>query len=138
MRDWLDRRILKRGARARALALLKENLSPTQRHQYERRGYFEVIGGETGKRYRINHGLQMNVEELDNIGRRVRLLCFMPGGRLSAGDVMLTQKIGLELFESETLRVANIVAPWCERGSSAYDAVFAPKAQKNRRPPLVR
>ena len=130
MREWLDRHTLKWGARAHSIALLKENLSPTQRHQYETQGYFEVIGGQTGKRYRISHGRQMNVEELDNIGRRVRLLCFTTGGGLAVGDVMLTQKMGLELFESETLRVANIVAPWCERGGSAYDAVFAPKAQK--------
>jgi hypothetical protein len=31
----------------------------------------------------------------------------MPQGRLVAGDVMLAQKVALELFENEALRIAN-------------------------------
>ena len=58
-----------------------------------------MIGGDTGKRYRIHHGYQMNVEQLDQNGRRTRLLCFMPRGGLPVGDIMLAQKIALELFE---------------------------------------
>lgn len=91
----------------RGIQLLTGNLSPAQREQYETRGYFEVIGGDTGKRYRIRHGHQMNVELLDKNGRRMRLLCFMPEGHVAVGDVMLAQKIALELFETEALRVAN-------------------------------
>lgn len=37
----------------RSLQLLRAWLSPAQRAQFAERGYFEVIGGETGKRYRI-------------------------------------------------------------------------------------
>jgi hypothetical protein len=37
----------------------------------------------------------------------VRLLCFEPQGALPVGDVMLAQKVALELFEWETLAVAN-------------------------------
>jgi len=37
-------------AEARAIQLLTQNLSPAQREQYGTRRYFEVIGGDTGKR----------------------------------------------------------------------------------------
>ena len=100
------------GARDRGTQLLTQNLSPAQRWQYERHGYFDVIGGDTGKRYRIRHGYQMNVEELDQNGRRKQLLCFMPRGGLPVGAVMLAQKIALELFESEAIRIANGSPMW--------------------------
>jgi hypothetical protein len=91
----------------RAIQLLKQNLSPVQRQQYEWDRSFEVIGGRTGRRYRIRHGYQMNVEQLDPGGRCTHLLCFMPQGGLAIGDILLGQKLGLELFEDEALRVAN-------------------------------
>jgi hypothetical protein len=101
-------------AEARGIRLLNENLSPPQRDQYRTCGYFDVVGGNTGKTYRIKNGSQMNVAELDKKGRRQRLLCFMPEGRLVIGDVMLAQKYALELFESHTLTVANKLPaqPW--------------------------
>jgi len=98
-----------REAHRRGLHLLTQNLSQSQRDQYETRGYFEVIGGTTGKRYRIRNGHQMNVEELDTHGRWADVLCFMPQGSLVVGDVLLTQKLALELFESEARAVANIM-----------------------------
>ena len=94
-------------ARVRADRLLAENLSQTQREQFEDRGYFLVTGGDTGKRYRIRRGYQMNVEELDRNGNRSHVLCFMPEGHLAEGDVTLVQKLALELFESEALKIAN-------------------------------
>ena len=57
-----------------------------------------ISGGDTGRRYRILRGCQLNVEELDPGGRRKRLLCFLPEGRVPVGDIMLAQKIALELF----------------------------------------
>jgi hypothetical protein len=93
--------------RARSMQLLKENLSAAQREQYKRCNYFDVIGGATGRRYRIRQGHQMNVEQLGGTGGRVRLLCFMPEGCRWVGDVMLAQKIALELFETDALRVAH-------------------------------
>jgi hypothetical protein len=98
-------------AHARGIRLLSENLNPVQRAQYRRFGYFDVAGGETGRRYRIRNGLQLNVDELDNKGRAVRRLCFMPEGDLVAGDLMLAQKLALELFELDTLEVANTFSP---------------------------
>jgi hypothetical protein len=49
----------------------------------------------------------MNVDVLDEAGKRMHMLCFKPEGRLAIGDVMLAQKIALELFEGEALKVAN-------------------------------
>jgi hypothetical protein len=49
----------------------------------------------------------MNVHRLDKRGRPLCVLCFMPKGNLAVGDVMLAQKLALELFESQTLEVAN-------------------------------
>jgi len=96
-----------REAQGRGVQLLKENLSPTQRDQYEEAGYIEVLGGQTGKRYRIHLGSLMNVELLDSKGKPVATLCFMPRGRLADGDIMLAQKSALELFEADALKVAR-------------------------------
>jgi hypothetical protein len=94
-------------AEKRARQLLLDNLSALQREQYETCGYFEVVGGDTGKRYRIRRGYQMNVEELAEKGQRIHLLCFVPQGHVPVYDVMLAQKIALELFELDALRVAR-------------------------------
>jgi hypothetical protein len=91
----------------RALTLLKEWLSPEQRASYERLGYFEVVGSDTGKSYRIHHGTQTNIEELSHTGQRVCKWCFVPDGDLVAGDVMLAQKIALETNERGALTVAH-------------------------------
>ena len=102
----------RREAELRGAQLLSAHLSREQRNEYERRGYFHVTGSDTGKRYRIQHGQQMNMEELDEHGRRVRVLCFMPEGRVPLGDVLLAQKVALELFEADALRVANRSTLW--------------------------
>ena len=85
-------------ARHRSIELLKQNLSVAQRRQYE-------------TRYRIRHGYQMNVQQFDRRGQRLRMLCFMPKGRLGVGDIMLAQKLALELFEDEAIKVAKKTAP---------------------------
>jgi hypothetical protein len=99
-----------RESEARGLALLTEWLSPAQRAEYETHQHFEVRGGDTGTRYRIRHGTQMNIEQLDQHGRRVCGWCFLPEGGLVAGDVMLAQKIALETNERAALAVANRIA----------------------------
>jgi hypothetical protein len=92
---------------ARGLNLLKEWLSPEQFAQYDANSYFEVTGCQSGKRYRISHGISMNVYELDGAGRPSVGWCFTPKGYLVAGDVMLAQKIALETDERGALAVAN-------------------------------
>jgi hypothetical protein len=92
---------------ARGLKLLKEWLSPQQFAQYDAKSYFEVTGCHSGKRFRISHGISMNVHELDCAGRPCVGWCFAPKGYLAAGDVMLAQKIALETDERGALAVAN-------------------------------
>jgi hypothetical protein len=43
-------------ADVRGQELLRSWLSPEQRRQYDQRGSFEVVGSDTGKRYRICKG----------------------------------------------------------------------------------
>ena len=106
------------------MRLLTDNLSPAQRDQLEVFNYFDVVGGDTGTRYRIRFGNLMNVEQLDPRGKRIRLLCFAPEGRLPVADTMLAQKIALELFETEAVHTANDRQEWpdfWERPRSGFD-----------------
>ncbi|WP_224741604.1 hypothetical protein V5279_22200 [Bradyrhizobium sp. 26S5] len=92
---------------ARGLALMSAWLSPEQRSQFEKHNRFDVIGSESGKRYRICYGTSTNVYEMDGRDRVVLGWCFRPVGSLVAGDVMLAQKIALETDERATLMVAR-------------------------------
>jgi len=99
--------VLTAAAQARSLRLLVQNLSNTQRREFARRSCFEVTGGVTGKRYRIGASHMYNVALLDEGGDCEYLLCFAPTGELPLADVLLAQKLTLELYESEALKVAN-------------------------------
>jgi hypothetical protein len=57
------------------------------------------------------HGQVLNVEALDSAGHRTCELCFMPEGRFPVGDVMLAQKLALELFEAKAIKVAHMSPP---------------------------
>jgi hypothetical protein len=93
-------------ARERGFRLLSLQLTFRQRQQLNRHGYFEVIGGDSGRCYRIWRGRVMNVDQLDSKGRRVCSWCFHPRGQIVTGDIMLAQKLALELDETATLRIA--------------------------------
>jgi hypothetical protein len=82
-------------AEKRAMALLRSWLTPEQDKQWAAHGEFEVIGSETGTRYRITYRAIMNVHQLDAAGRPVVQWCFAPEGCLASGDVLLVQKIAL-------------------------------------------
>ena len=103
-RDWYQRPST---IELRGRKLLREWLSPEQLAQYDAHSYFEVTGCRTGKRYRINHGVGLNVYELDGAGRPRAGWCFVPKDNLVAGDVMLAQKIALETDERGALAVAR-------------------------------
>ena len=64
-------------------------------------------GGASGRRYRIRNTFSINVDELDEKRKVVRKWCFSPEGSLVTGDVLLAQKLALELFERDALAVAN-------------------------------
>jgi hypothetical protein len=96
---------------ARGLRLLRSWLSPEQRAQFDATRYFEVTGCDSGKRYRIHHGVVTNVHEMDAAGCPKVGWCFAPVGHLVAGDVMLAQKIALETNEAGALAAANAFLP---------------------------
>jgi hypothetical protein len=94
-------------AQVRSLRLLDENLSDAQRRQLAQHRYFDVVGAQSGRRYRIYNRSTLNVEELGADGRPTIGLCFFPDGYLPTADIMLAQKLALEVFEREALVVAN-------------------------------
>ncbi|MET0723260.1 MAG: hypothetical protein ABWY64_20900 [Tardiphaga sp.] len=105
---------------ARGLVLLKQWLTPEQLAQYNAQRYFDVTGCHSGKRYRIRHGVGMNIYELDASGRPLAGWCFVPKDNLVAGDVMLAQKIALETNERGALLVAKSFPPrWRSAQSTA-------------------
>ena len=91
----------------RGVNLLREWLSPEQRALFDAKRYFDVIGCDNGKRYRIHYGETTNVHEIGDDDLPSVGWCFMPVGSLVAGDVMLAQKIALETYEYGALAVAN-------------------------------
>ena len=74
----------RRTAEEKGFTLLKQWLSPVQLAQYEKYGYFEVMGGDSGKHYRIRPTRQMNVDELDQHG--VRICCMVLRPRRGPSD----------------------------------------------------
>src|SRR3954447_21145464 len=96
-------RAIKAAREARGVALLREWLTPAQRAQFDASKYFEVVGCNSGWRYRIHYGRVTNVHQIDEVGQPVLGWCFAPSGDLVAGDIMLVQKIALETDELATL-----------------------------------
>jgi hypothetical protein len=91
----------------KAIKLLKEWLSPSQLAQYEEHNYFDVIGSDTGRKYRIlNNAYSFNVLEISNRGSTIIRYCFVPEGT-TFHDTQLAQKIALETNEKEALKIAN-------------------------------
>jgi hypothetical protein len=95
----------------RGLRLLRSWLSPQECAQFDAFGYFDVIGGASGKKYRIHFGTTANIQELGPDGVPRSGWCVAPLGYLVPGDVMLAQKIALETSEYATLAVANKLPP---------------------------
>jgi hypothetical protein len=91
----------------KAYTLLKEWLSPEQLALFKSKGYFDVKGSHSGRRYRIRCGQQFNIDQLDAKGARVAVWCFGPAGNLPVGDIMLAQKVAIETNERGALAVAN-------------------------------
>jgi hypothetical protein len=95
----------------RGLRLLRSWLSPQECAQFDAFGYFDVIGGVSGKKYRIYFGTTANIQELGRDGVPRTGWCVAPLGYLVPGDVMLAQKIALETSEYAALAVANKLPP---------------------------
>jgi hypothetical protein len=95
----------------RGIRLLQSWLSAEQLVQFNKYGYFEVTGCQSGKRYRIGYGTATNILELDQSGHPKAGWCFVPDQPLVPGDVMLAQKIALETDEWSALAVAKSFRP---------------------------
>ena len=65
----------RQSARQRGQRLLRDNLSASQLAQYDARQYFDVVGGDTGRCYRLHLSNVVNVEELDANGSCLKRLC---------------------------------------------------------------
>ncbi len=111
VREHLNPRLWADDSEARSLKLLREWLSPDQLAQFDADGHFDVIGCDTGQKYRIHYGSSMNVEELDKFGQPRICYCFVTDAPLAPGDVVLAQKIALETGEYAALAVANKFTP---------------------------
>jgi hypothetical protein len=96
---------------ARGLRLLRSWLTPQQRAQFDAKRSFDLIGCDSGKRYRLHYGAVSIVHEIDADDCPKIGWCFAPVGYLVAGDIMLAQKIALETNESGALAVANRILP---------------------------
>jgi hypothetical protein len=97
-------------AQQRSLRLLQDWLSEDQLHQYEKEGWFLVIGNNTGTVYKVGPEQWFSIavwnENEDKItGEKY---CVVPRGCDAVGDRMLAQKIWLETDEITTLRTANL------------------------------
>jgi hypothetical protein len=111
LRERLGELLAENDCEARGLKLLREWLSPEQLAQFNANSYFDVIGCDSGKRYRIRYGSSMNIEELDDRGRPRACYCFLPDLHLVPGDILLAQKIALEANEVAALAIANKFTP---------------------------
>lgn len=109
-------------AHARARETLKLFLSPGQRVAYEFDKSFVVLGGQTGKPYRIHPEINSNIEELRSGGEN-RWWCFVPAAEgLPIPDIQLMQKLCLEADEIETMKVAVL-----RRGPPDYHLLNDPR-----------
>lgn len=93
----------------RALKLLLPLLTLEQRVTYETYGYFDVVGGHTGRTYRLVNRKVMNIHKVDETGKVLKTWCVVPEGDLPLGDVLLAQKLALELYEIDTLARARVI-----------------------------
>jgi hypothetical protein len=95
-----------RTAQEKAECLLDRWLSPAQRSQLKASAHFDVIGSDTGTRYRIYRRVCACTAQT----KEPTSYCFVPydniGKYLPDADRMLAQKIALENFEKDALRVA--------------------------------
>jgi hypothetical protein len=98
----------RRQAEEKGFALLRAWLTPEQASQWDARNEFEVIGCDTGTRYRIKQGTAMNIHQLDRTGLAVPKWCFMPEAGVVTGDVLLAQKIALETMVEGSSRLGKL------------------------------
>lgn len=109
-RERLREEAIQKGrAEQRALSLLLGLLNQEQRFQFQAHGYFHVIGGSTGERYRIRLDSAVNIDVLGDNGTVRYHLCARPNGNIPMYDVMAGQLLYLQdrATEARFLAQAN-------------------------------
>jgi hypothetical protein len=102
---------LRKVAAARAMELLRANLSQKQREALDKNGWFLVEGGKTKKTYRINTGgAAGNIQELDKSGKPIAKYCVHASYEIPLGDQWLAQALSLRLDEDHIIGKANKTA----------------------------
>lgn len=100
--------VIQTDAKAKARALLKTILAPSEWTLYEQKGIIWVVGGKTGQRYLLRNSTRTrNVTCHDAAGNVIDMLCAHPDG-VPIEDVLITQKLHLEHNEDGFRAVANI------------------------------
>jgi hypothetical protein len=98
---------LRAKAERQAEMLLRELLTPEQRHAYERDKKFHVITA-SGRRYEVDCQRRMhNIFDVDDQGRRVQEHCIYQQGNLPLADNTAAQLLLLRANEDEFRRIAN-------------------------------
>jgi hypothetical protein len=92
---------------ATAIDLMLDWLTPTQQECLTKNKYFEAVGGDTKKIYRVYPGHIFNVHEMGKEEKVNIRWCFQPRDAPYLGDVMLAQKLTIEADEATLLKVAN-------------------------------
>lgn len=95
-------------ALARSRQTLYEHLTPQQCADFDHYGWFAVTGNHTGTRFRIEAKPNMNIYQLRG-DQPVERWCFIPEDPLPLYDIMLMQKLCIELDERDTMRAANLI-----------------------------
>lgn len=95
----------RRVAHKQARSLLASCLTNQQRAEFEDHEYFDVIGGASGRTYRIHSCRTANVHALDRHGRPLRAYCAVLRRGVPVEDQMLAQKLLLETDERRFLEI---------------------------------
>lgn len=105
-----DRDEIVRRAENLLLSWLTEEQATQYRESAHHHGgpFFYVTGCDTGLQYRITSLNVYNVQQMSRDGKDiVKQICFIPEKFLPKPDVMLAQKLGLELAENVVLTIAK-------------------------------
>lgn len=104
-----EREEAQRTAAARARDLLLSYLSDDQRRTFEEHGWFIVLGGRSGRRYRISgRSYAGNVALLHHDNDNVEAsFCGHCDASIPLGDQLLAQKVMLEIDEPAYIALAN-------------------------------
>jgi hypothetical protein len=92
---------------ATAIDLMLDWLTPAQQECLTKNKYFEAVGSETKKIYRVYPGHVFNVFEMGKEKKADARWCFQPRDAPYLGDVMLAQKLTIEADEATLFKVAN-------------------------------